>query len=204
MSPDVSTPAGFTHPTDCPPACAKSCTKCGANKPCTTFYADKRQRCGLDSWCKACRRIANDAYLKERPDVVAKVEAGRWARRWQDPVIRARELARQKRWRDANAEWRINYSHRRRAAKSPDTVSDLTKQQWDAIKQTYRYRCAYCGRRLPSPGHLVKGVKLTMEHVIPQIRRGAHTWTNVVPACGTCNFRKRDRDAPDFQPILIL
>ena len=41
--------------------------------------------------------------------------------------------------------------------------------------------CQYCGRE--SRG-------LTLDHVIPRFRRGAHTWENVVTACIPCNHRK--------------
>lgn len=42
--------------------------------------------------------------------------------------------------------------------------------------------CQYCGRRAES-----------IDHVVPRSRGGAHTWENVVAACGRCNAIKRDR-----------
>jgi 5-methylcytosine-specific restriction endonuclease McrA len=42
--------------------------------------------------------------------------------------------------------------------------------------------CQYCGRRADS-----------IDHVVPRSRGGAHTWDNVVAACGRCNTAKRDR-----------
>lgn len=50
------------------------------------------------------------------------------------------------------------------------------------------YRCAYCG-----------GPAATIDHVIPRSRGGAHSWGNVVAACGSgrssrnCNGRKGNR-----------
>ncbi len=43
------------------------------------------------------------------------------------------------------------------------------------------YTCQYCGRR----GH-----DLTIDHIIPRSRGGAHAWDNLVSACKTCNHRK--------------
>jgi 5-methylcytosine-specific restriction endonuclease McrA len=43
--------------------------------------------------------------------------------------------------------------------------------------------CQYCG----------SGKRLTIDHVMPRSRGGAHTWDNVVAACEPCNLKKRDR-----------
>ena len=43
-------------------------------------------------------------------------------------------------------------------------------------------RCAYCGAAATS-----------LDHVVPRSRGGAHTWENVVSACGRCNHLKADR-----------
>lgn len=43
------------------------------------------------------------------------------------------------------------------------------------------WKCVYCG-------HAVKD--LTIDHVVPRHRGGAHTWENLVTACKTCNHRK--------------
>ena len=43
------------------------------------------------------------------------------------------------------------------------------------------HTCQYCGRR----GH-----ELTIDHVVPRIRGGMHTWENLVTACMACNHRK--------------
>ena len=46
------------------------------------------------------------------------------------------------------------------------------------------YTCLYCGRETR---------QLTLDHVIPRYRGGAHTWENVVSACISCNHRKAGR-----------
>ena len=47
-----------------------------------------------------------------------------------------------------------------------------------------RFSCQYCGR---------EGKNLTLDHVIPRYRGGAHVWENVVAACIPCNHRKAGR-----------
>jgi 5-methylcytosine-specific restriction endonuclease McrA len=43
------------------------------------------------------------------------------------------------------------------------------------------YTCQYCGKQ---------GGDLTIDHVIPRSRGGAHAWDNLVSACKPCNHRK--------------
>lgn len=49
-----------------------------------------------------------------------------------------------------------------------------------------RYTCQYCGE-------LRAKEALTLDHVIPQSRRGPSTWENLVACCRKCNHRKADR-----------
>lgn len=48
------------------------------------------------------------------------------------------------------------------------------------------YTCQYCGDQ---PGK----AELTIDHVLPRSRGGAHMWENVVTACSPCNRRKGGR-----------
>jgi len=45
------------------------------------------------------------------------------------------------------------------------------------------HRCQYCGAR----------ENLTIDHIIPRSRGGAHSWKNAVASCGSCNTRKDNR-----------
>ena len=47
-----------------------------------------------------------------------------------------------------------------------------------------RYTCQYCGR---------ESRNLTLDHIIPRFRGGAHSWENVASACIPCNHRKAGR-----------
>ena len=46
------------------------------------------------------------------------------------------------------------------------------------------FTCQYCGRQ---------GAELTIDHVVPRSRGGAHSWENLVAACKACNHRKGGR-----------
>lgn len=85
--------------------------------------------------------------------------------------------------------------HRRRAHLAQAPVNDLTAEQWHEIKAAYGHRCVYCGK---------KPLRLTMDHITPLSKGGAHTKHNVVPACRSCNSRKRAGPVlRPVQPLLI-
>lgn len=46
------------------------------------------------------------------------------------------------------------------------------------------HTCQYCGHQTHD---------LTLDHVLPRHRGGAHSWDNLVAACKTCNHRKGGR-----------
>lgn len=71
---------------------------------------------------------------------------------------------------------------RRRALKRGVSAT-LTTTEWKEIKRAYDDGCAYCGRM---------DVPLTQDHVLP-LGEGPHVALNVVPACRSCNSKKRRR-----------
>lgn len=50
-----------------------------------------------------------------------------------------------------------------------------------AVFRRDNFTCQYCG---------IESHHLTIDHVIPRHRGGAHTWNNVVSACSNCNRHK--------------
>jgi len=47
-------------------------------------------------------------------------------------------------------------------------------------------RCQYCGKHFATK-------ELTLDHVIPRVQGGEHTWENLVCACVKCNAKKGGR-----------
>ena len=47
-------------------------------------------------------------------------------------------------------------------------------------------RCQYCGQRFPTK-------ELTIDHIVPRMIGGEHSWQNLVCACVKCNARKGGR-----------
>lgn len=54
------------------------------------------------------------------------------------------------------------------------------------------HTCQYCG----------SSKTLTLDHVLPRSRGGAHTWDNVVTACEPCNSFKSDRTPKEAGMVL--
>src|SRR5262245_41606938 len=65
--------------------------------------------------------------------------------------------------------------------KRPHQHVRFTKQ---AVFIRDHYTCQYCGEQSKD---------LTLDHVIPKMRGGGTTWTNVVTACKSCNSAKGDK-----------
>lgn len=55
------------------------------------------------------------------------------------------------------------------------------------------FTCQYCGRQAGD---------LTLDHVVPRSRGGAHTWENLVSACKTCNHRKGGKSLGEARMML--
>jgi len=55
------------------------------------------------------------------------------------------------------------------------------------------YRCVYCGQHSPH---------LTLDHVLPRHRGGAHSWENLVTPCPSCNRRKGGRTPEEAELVL--
>ena len=50
------------------------CSKCGEVKPLDQFYVSKKKWTGHDPWCKKCKLVANQAYVKDPINATKKRE----------------------------------------------------------------------------------------------------------------------------------
>lgn len=70
-----------------------------------------------------------------------------------------------------------------RMVKKPRIPVKFSRQN---IYSRDKYRCQYCGRKLPPED-------LTYDHVIPRYRGGKTRWDNIVTCCIRCNREKGGR-----------
>lgn len=71
---------------------------------------------------------------------------------------------------------------------------ELRQSQWWKNRRG-RGQCHYCGGRFPAR-------ELTMDHVVPIVRGGRSTRSNVVPCCKACNSRKQSLLPSEWQEYL--
>ncbi len=137
----------------------------------------RRYRANLEQ-----RRAEARAYAKANSE--AKRDA---ARAWRE-ANPGRSAVANRAWREAHPEQfaalRAAYRARRQGASA-----DLTADQWLAILAEFEGHCAYCDRT---------DLPLVMEHMTPLSRGGAHTASNLVPACPPCNGSKHTKTALEF------
>jgi len=89
-----------------------------------------------------------------------------------------KERARFRAWKKANP----GYDGIKKAVRRGQlNAGNVTAGELRAVRALYGTQCLYCG-----------AAATAMDHVIPLARGGAHAASNLVPACTTCNSRKRD------------
>ncbi|MEV0357120.1 HNH endonuclease [Nocardia sp. NPDC050697] len=94
---------------------------------------------------------------------------------------RETQIARATEWNRTNPARRtIVSNHRGRRRASEAAGPGITHCRWVRLQRRQRDRCAYCAG--PGP--------LTLDHIVPLSRGGAHAEGNMAGACGTCNYSK--------------
>src|SRR5437879_6332612 len=87
---------------------SRHCPRCGETKPDWAFYKDKRGKLSTD--CRVCKiayaKVKKRQYRSEGryTEQEATYKRTYFARKWQDPAFRQRELARKRQWYAANKE----------------------------------------------------------------------------------------------------
>jgi hypothetical protein len=196
----------------------RQCSRCQNFFPNTLEFFYRR-----NARCKSCQKIVAKEWAQDNPERRKEI-ANKW-----DANHREKKKQKSKIWSAKNPErrrktlqnWRnrnrarfnqtsrerkcrdyaknplpyLEESARRRAARISAALHDFTDEQWELVKAHFHYRCAYCGD---------KPKRLTQDHIIPLSKGGNHTMSNIVPACLSCNSKKRDK-APlvPVQPLLL-
>lgn len=181
----------------------KACIKCGTWKSLDSFDRNPKTRDRRIGSCKDCARLWRQA----RGGLAAEA-----ARRWREqnrerffqsrrernrrnykphPRVQARMSEEQQRerrhrynqeWNARNPEQRqiIRQAYRARKKRAGGAV---TKAEWQQLCDFYGNQCLCCGSH----------ESLSVDHVIPLSKGGAHSIENIQPLCGSCNSRKHNK-----------
>ncbi|HEV2009531.1 MAG TPA: HNH endonuclease [Candidatus Limnocylindria bacterium] len=94
---------------------------------------------------------------------------------------------RQRKWTLDHPGFNTAMANRRRALRVGNGGSH-TEQEWQEKLDLFAHCCAYCGESRP----------LTRDHKMPLSRGGTDDIMNIIPACRSCNSRKRTMTATEF------
>lgn len=167
---------------------SKTCSRCAQTKPITEFGIHKKTKDGFYSQCLICRRLARTAYRLRCAENI-KIQ-----QRTNYEANRDKRIAyADKRIKD-NPERHAFYmaiskkrnhvkiaadSRRRRARMLSNGIYLITKKE---VAKLLASSCFYCGSK----------ERMTIDHVIAIARGGTDSIGNIVPACKSCNSRKRE------------
>jgi hypothetical protein len=81
--------------------------------------------------------------------------------------------------------------NQKRRSLAKELESNFSLEQWQDCKEFFDNKCCYCGK---------SSDKLQQEHFISIKHGGEYTIRNIIPACNTCNIKKRDKNFFEWYP----
>lgn len=105
-------------------------------------------------------------------------------------------IALQKEWMRLHPEYNSIQYGKRRAREALALRNDFTMKQWRTMIDLVASCCVYCDRHMQ---------RLTVDHLTPFVAGGSHTLWNILPACRSCNSKKKAGPVlKPVQPFLLL
>lgn len=197
----------------------KRCTKCGEYKVAnnTYFSKDKRNKYGLNCWCKECDRQYRKAN-KDKFKEYHKEYDKKYRQANKDKIKEYQQEYRKdnkeyfKKYEQANKDKRREYfkaygkeyrktpqgqvayfnGHCKRRAREQSQGRGITKEQWLEMMNYFNWQCAYSGIRIS------KQEDRSIDHIVPVDKGGEHEIWNVVPMYLPYNKRKNASDMLDW------
>lgn len=124
---------------------------------------------------------------------VARLVMDEQLRYWREhPKAKAkhdRQWAKNSWWLEYQIKPGLRLYHREKSKRRKAVIKDRTAVQITPKQLLQRFAvfgdcCAYCGA----------GGDLQIEHAVPIAKGGTHAMGNILPACKTCNYSKRDKE----------
>jgi len=205
----------------------KTCTKCETEKSVDAFYLNRGKYMVR---CRECVAISRkDYYIKNKPEIAAKraiyqaahrkeqyAHTKAWRKRnaekvkesgrrqyAQNPehhrkVKAAWAMANVEKIKDFQEKYRLNHlpkmaekSHKRRAKERLNGIYQVSEKE---LIKLYSSPCIACGTT----------ERVTIDHIIPIARGGAHSIGNLQPLCLKCNASKNHRTMSEWKFQVLL
>lgn len=195
--------------------CANKECKQNNPQPVSEFYPDKYKKNGYRSRCRACEIERAAVSRAKNRELFAKRQAEYYkrsgdvqrqaSRNWKSKNKDKQKSYWQK-WYEENRKKRADY-HRHYQTEKPEVIiqksrkrrnakngarGTFTEAEFQEILEESNYRCFWCDKQL------VDG-DITRDHYIPLTRGGSDYIDNIVPACVSCNCKKRNKLPYEFK-----
>lgn len=158
----------------------KTCSRCQLEKPLSEFWKSRsgRTRDGYKGECKECAKARRREWAKKNREVEAEYQRDKYAKDPERYIKAAQE------WAAQNPEKVRAYSRKseaaRRARKSEAWVEDVDPA---TVFERDKGICGICQRAVdPQDYHI--------DHTIPLVKGGMHSYANVQLAHPHCNLSK--------------
>lgn len=135
------------------------------------------------------RKQSNERSAKrqrEIPGLKKRYDAAYYQRHKEQVKANAKAYAREQREKMLPFRRAALVRYRARLAKAD---GNFTAGQFRELCEAYDWHCAYC--------HL-QTAELTVDHILPLSRGGSNDISNIIPACGPCNYSKRDKTPLEY------
>jgi 5-methylcytosine-specific restriction endonuclease McrA len=190
----------------------KCCSYCKTDLPPGDFNKCAHWPDGLQNNCRPCQKKMRDAkgdqnrsrcrewyqankeyailtakkWQAEHPELVQEIKHKSREKYRHDPEHKARRIQQALAHARRNPEQRnaIGASYR---ARKKQAKGSFTTQEWKDKLVEFNHHCAYCHKPFD------KEHRPTQDHMMPLSKGGTHEYSNIVPACRSCNSRKKDR-----------
>ena len=186
----------------------KRCNKCGAIRPTSEYWHQKRNRDGLNPICKLCQA----EYTRGRADINSQRSRDWYANNRERAIeyrrqhyidhsdeykaraaIRSIEHAdeirkyERKRYLSRRDEVKRRSSHY--SAWARGSIGEWSQEEWDTLCELANHKCMCCGKE-----------ETVRDHIVP-IADGGDNWiTNLQVLCRSCNSSKGNRHSIDYRP----
>jgi len=154
----------------------KRCSKCKVWKDNKEFYKDKYEPDGLTKKCKVCAKAATRKWEKNNPN---KANAKAHRNYNKDRSGHSKKV---REWQKSNPH-KIRQYKRQRRARIRNVGGTITEVEWVTLIRYHDNKCLRCMQRFTDD-------ELTLDHVIPLVKDGAHSIENSQPLCRSCNSIK--------------
>lgn len=202
----------------------KTCTKCKANLPTTSFYKCSKNKSGLMGACISCSKLAVKSSVSKKPEHY-KAKKQEWVaanrdrkqQYWRNYYAKDPEKFRKRSrdWGNQNKAWRAEKNRQYKEANKERLLAAQKEKRKNNPEKVFsgnhvrRQRMADNGlfvvtkkdflRLMSSPCLYCGGKTVEIDHIIPLSRGGRHSIGNLAPSCGPCNRSKSNKFVTEFQ-----